>query len=78
MDSRLLVLVHEYQSAVSTAIALMVKSGIPLPSSNLDWAANLIPARGLLEGGISYRKHGYGCEVFLPSASIDFDFGANA
>jgi hypothetical protein len=77
MDSRLLALVCEYQSAVNAAIALMVRSGIPLPSSKFDWATNGIPASGFLEGGISYRKHGYGCEVLLHSASVDFDFGGN-
>jgi hypothetical protein len=77
MDSRLLALVCEYQSAVSAAIALMVRSGIPLPSNKFDWATNGIPASGFLEGGISYRKHGYGCEVLLHGASVDFDFGRN-
>jgi hypothetical protein len=77
MDSRLLALVCEYQSAVAAAIELMVRSGIPLPLSKFDWATNGIPTSGFLEGGITYRKHGYGCEVLLHGACVDFDFGGS-
>lgn len=77
MDARLLTLIHEYLAATKSAVALMVKSGISLPSSNLEWASNRLPSSGMLEGGIRYRKHGYGCEVFFPSGSVDFDFGVD-
>ncbi|RDS81603.1 hypothetical protein DWU98_10250 [Dyella monticola] len=36
---------------------------------------NDLPNIGILAGGIRYRKHGYGCKVFLPDIAIDFDFG---
>lgn len=75
IDSRLLVLVHEYQSATKKAVDLIIQSGIPLPRSNVAWSLNDLPDIGVLTGGIRYRKHGYGCEVFFPEASIDFDFG---
>ncbi|WP_147292965.1 DUF6896 domain-containing protein [Dyella psychrodurans] len=75
MDSRLLNLVREYQFAAKAAIDLMVQSGISLPSSNRAWSMNDVPNIGVLARGIRYRKHGYGCEVFLPDIAIDFDFG---
>ncbi|SFS15202.1 hypothetical protein SAMN05216570_3235 [Dyella sp. OK004] len=77
MDARLLTLIHEYLSAIRSAVTLMVQSGIPLPSSNLEWALNRILGAGELVGGVRYQKHGYGCEVFLLSGRVDFDFGAN-
>ena len=77
MDSRLLALVHEYQLAAKAAVDLMIQSDISLPSSNMAWASNSLPSTGVLEGGVRYRKHGYGCEVFLPGTPIDFDFGAH-
>jgi hypothetical protein len=77
MDSRLLALIREYQSAVRAAVGLMVESGISLPRSNNEWAKDITASRGILSGGIRFRKHGYGCEVFLINRSVDFDFGAN-
>ena len=77
MDARLLTLIYEYLAATKSAVELMAQSGIELPSSNLAWASNRLPGTGALVGGIRYRKHGYGCEVFLPNGSVDFDFGVN-
>ena len=77
MDARLLTLIHEYQAAAKFAVELMAESGIQLPSSNMAWASTRLQALEALRGGIRYRKHGYGCEVFLPSGNVDFDFGAN-
>ncbi|MBB3857942.1 hypothetical protein FHY29_003392 [Xanthomonas arboricola] len=75
MNSNLARLISDYQSAVREAIGLMRDSGIKLPTSNADWAANGIPQRGTLKGDIPYFKHGYGCSVKLPSGAVDFDFG---
>ena len=77
MDARLLTLIHEYLAVAKSAVELMAQSGIQLPSSNVAWASTRLPAMEALKGGIRYRKHGYGCEVFLPSGSVDFDIGAN-
>ena len=77
MDARLALLVQDYLSAVATAVRLLAESGIPLPESNVGWAANDIPQTGLLHRRIKYFKHGYGCAVQLPGGSVDFDFGAH-
>lgn len=77
MDARLLTLIQEFLAAAKSAVELMAQSGIQLPSSNVAWASTRLPAMEALKGGIRYRKHGYGCEVFLPSGGVDFDFGAN-
>lgn len=77
MDARLVTLIHEYLAAAKSAVELMVQSGIKLPTSNVAWASTKLPAMDALKGGIRYRKHGYGCEVFLPGGVVDFDFGAN-
>lgn len=53
----------------------MQQSAIPLPASNSDWAGLDIPQQGELTGGIRYFKHGYGCAVHLPTATVSFDFG---
>jgi hypothetical protein len=68
-------LISDYQKSVRVAVELMKLSGISLPTTSIDWAANGISKRGELDGGIPYFKHGYGCEVKLPSGAIDFDFG---
>jgi hypothetical protein len=77
MNSQLARLISDYQASVRAAVAAMRRSGIPLPASNTDWAANGIPHLGALEDGIGYRKHGYGCTVDLPAGTVDFDFGKN-
>ena len=77
MDARLLTLIYEYLAATKSAVELMAQSGIELPTSNLAWASNRLPRAGELVGGIRYRKYGYGCGVFLPSGSVDFDFGVH-
>ena len=75
MDSRLGKLINEYLAAVRAAASLLVEAGIALPESARAWCVNGIPGTGVLRGGISYCKHGYGCEVRLESGSVDFDFG---
>ena len=77
MNSGLAKLIADYQMSVFDAVSLLKKSGIPLPTSNTEWTGVDIPARGMLEGGVPYFKHGYGCAVRLPGNSVDFDFGAN-
>lgn len=77
IDSRLLALIREYQLAAKTAVDLMAQSGISLPSSNVAWSLSDLPDTGVLVGGTRYRKHGYGCEIFLPGTPIDFDFGTH-
>lgn len=77
MNSGLARLIADYQASVREAVALLNKSGIPLPTSNTEWTGVDIPARGVLDGGVSYFKHGYGCAVRLPGGVVDFDFGAN-
>ena len=69
-------LIHDYQDAVRTAVALLESSGIPKPATPDDWVGLDIPQRGELQGGVRYFKHGYGCAVNLPSGKVDFDFGA--
>jgi hypothetical protein len=75
MNSNLARLISDYQGAVREAVAVMRDSGIELPATSMDWAANGIPQRGTFKGGIPYFKHGYGCSVRLPSGAVDFDFG---
>jgi hypothetical protein len=55
MDKRLAKLIADYQHAVQAAAALIVQSGIPRPSSNVEWAANGIPHAGQLKGRESWR-----------------------
>lgn len=75
MDERLAQLISDYQRAVGAAVLLMSESGIEIPS-NINDLLNLdIPARGELNGGIRYFKHGYGYWVHLPEGEVDFDFG---
>jgi len=75
VDSRLGKLIKEYLAAVQAAVSLIAEAGIALPESDRAWCINGIPGTGLLSGGVSYRKHGYGCEVRLESGGVDFDFG---
>ena len=75
MDDRLRRLISAYQAAVKEAVQLLAASGIPMPQSNMEWAANGIPQRGEVAGGVAYVKHGYGCVVHLSQGSVDFDFG---
>lgn len=75
MDAGLFKLIHDYLAAVRTAVDLMVQSGIAAPASNREWVNNPLPEAGLLDGGIWYRKHGYGCQVLLAHRPVDFDFG---
>jgi hypothetical protein len=60
---------------VRTAVEIMQRSGVPLPVTCHDWTETDIPARGELDGGIGYFKHGFGCEANLPTGPVDFDFG---
>jgi hypothetical protein len=75
MNSNLARLIHDYQGSVREAVELMRNSGLQLPNSSTEWAANGIPQRGMLKGNIPYFKHGYGCAVNLPTGAVDFDFG---
>ena len=78
MNENLAKLISDYQASVRCAVQIMQISGINLPKSNIDWAFTHISQRGEQEGGVSFFKHGFGCEVKLPSgSSVDFDFGAN-
>lgn len=75
MDIRLVRLIADFQSSVVTAVALMHRSGLPLPHSAQGWSKADVPDSGILEGNIRYYKHGYGCEVELDTGTVDFDFG---
>lgn len=75
MNNQLAQLISDYQTSVRTALHLMKQSGIPLPSTCVDWVETDIPLCGELKGAISYYKHGIGCAVRLPAGEIDFDFG---
>jgi len=75
MDKKLKRVISEYQASVRSAVELMHRSGIPLPITARDWERTKIPYEGKLDGGVSYRKHGIGCQVDLPTGSVDFDFG---
>lgn len=77
MNSGLARLIADYQTSVSDAVTLLKKSGIPLPTSNTEWTGVDIPSRGVLDGGVPYFKHGYGCAVHLPDGAVDCDFGPN-
>ncbi|WP_250504275.1 hypothetical protein [Caballeronia sp. AZ7_KS35] len=68
-------LIADYQASVRSAVALMYRSGIELPSCSSDWIDSGIDLNGMLDGGIRYLKHGTGCAVFLPAGEVDFDFG---
>ena len=65
----------DYQGNVRKAVELMQKSGIPMPVSCRAWVDTDLSTLAELKNGISYYKHGYGCEVDLPTGSVDFDFG---
>jgi hypothetical protein len=69
-------LIDDYQSAVAAAVALLESSGIARPSNPTAWVELDIPRSGELPGKVRYFKHGFGCAVHLPSAKVDFDFGA--
>lgn len=75
MDQRLASIIAEYIAAVSSAVNLLEQGGIARPASDLAWACNGIPQRGVLPGGVKYSKHGYGCRVDLETGPVDFDFG---
>jgi hypothetical protein len=75
MDTQLKHLIFAYQASVRTAVEIMQRSGIPLPTTCGDWVETDIPNSGELEGGIRYVKHGIGCKVDLPTGPVDFDFG---
>ncbi|WP_210426052.1 DUF6896 domain-containing protein [Chromobacterium violaceum] len=76
MNKNLSRLISDYQESVLNAVNLLLRSGIEIPLTNKDWVEYKIPAHGELEDGAKYFKHGYGCTVYLPSGSVDFDFGS--
>ena len=75
MDSRLHSLIVDYLAAVARAVDLLKEGGIAMPESNLAWACNGLPHKGILPGGVPYFKHGYGCGVEFETGLVDFDFG---
>ncbi len=75
MSPQLAKLIADYQASIATAVALLYRSGIDMPSSGMAWASMDIPARGTLDGGQAYFKHGAGCKVWLETGAVDFDFG---
>ncbi|MFE8049077.1 DUF6896 domain-containing protein [Brenneria goodwinii] len=75
MNNRLAHLIIDYQESVMTAIVLMRRSGIYMPSSSFAWIEADIPYCGELDGEVKYYKHGAGCLVRLNSGDVDFDFG---
>ncbi|WP_269962912.1 DUF6896 domain-containing protein [Pseudomonas citronellolis] len=76
MDARLAKLIHDYQKAVESTLALMRRSGISMPCGSSQWIESDIPGSGRLIDGSEYYKHGAGCGVCFSSGTIDFDFGA--
>lgn len=77
MDRNLERLITEFQSRVRDAVALMYRSGIPMPYSSFAWLQAEVPGTGILDGGAKYFKHGAGCEVRFETGAVDFDFGDN-
>ncbi len=77
MDQRLTILIDDYLASVSSAVKLLVASGIARPSSCAQWAIAVIDKPDVLLGGINFYKHGFGCEVHLKGGIVDFDFGEN-
>lgn len=77
MDRNLDRLITEFQSRVRDAVALMYRSGMPMPRSSFAWLRAEVPGIGILDGGVKYFKHGAGCEVRLETGAVDFDFGDN-
>lgn len=75
MDSRLHSLIVDYLAAVARAVNLLKEGGIAMPESNLAWACNGLPHKGILPSGVPYFKHGYGCGVEFETGLVDFDFG---
>jgi hypothetical protein len=77
MNRRFDHLVNEYLNGVVSAVALLSRSGIPIPHIKESWVRAGFPKVGVLDGGVAYFKHGVGCEVALNSGVVDFDFGDN-
>jgi hypothetical protein len=77
IDTRLRKLIDDYVAAVRTAVTAMTEMGIPLPSSNDDWAYYQLPDGLILPPGTRMQKHGYGCRFKNDDVYVDFDFGAN-
>jgi hypothetical protein len=75
MNKNLRALISAYQENVRIAVELMQKSGIPMPLSCSTWVDTDLSTLAELKNGIGYYKHGYGCQVDLPTGSVDFDFG---
>ncbi|ASM32007.1 Uncharacterised protein [Serratia marcescens] len=75
MNEKLVRLVVDFQESVLSALKLMQRSGIRMPSSRNDWIESKIPTMGELDCGVRYYKHGAGCLVSLSTGEVDFDFG---
>lgn len=77
MDTRLLRLIRDYQTAVKAAVTMLEAVGIPRPASTTEWVGYDVPGSGPLPDGGKYNIHGYGCAVNAPTVRVDFDFGAD-
>ncbi|WP_409306579.1 DUF6896 domain-containing protein [Pectobacterium sp. B1J-3] len=75
MNDSLFQLITDFQASVESAVKLMQRSGIRMPSSRAAWINADIPHSGDLDGGGKYYKHGVGCWVCLNTGNVDFDFG---
>lgn len=75
MNNELSCLINDYQKSIKSAVVIMQRSGIQMPFSRVSWVKMDIPLCGELDGGITYSKHGAGCEVNLAEGRVDFDFG---
>lgn len=67
MNKNLHRLINDFQSYVHTALKIMYRSGIEMPSSRSQWIESDIPLTDELEDGMKYYKHGAGCLVELGS-----------
>ncbi|EPS0559335.1 DUF6896 domain-containing protein, partial [Enterobacter roggenkampii] len=63
MNENLHRLINDFQSYVHTALKIMYRSGIEMPSSRSQWIESDISLTGELEDGMKYYKHGAGCLV---------------
>jgi hypothetical protein len=61
---------------VGVAVALLERSGVSLPKSNVEWTAVDL-RNGPRSSGLSIFKHGFGCSVKAPEVIVDFDFGTS-
>ncbi len=65
MDPRLACLIHEYLDSIKSIVALMNRSGIPVPYSRSSWMFAKIPSTGELDGGCVIKNMALVVECFL-------------